>query len=330
MNQELVDVLASISVAGQVGRGEVFRLRDALWGEEVLTQPAVESLFDLNDRCREAAPEWTAFLVEVVDHFLLHQSQPYGFLDEKGAAWIRTRFGRTGKIKSWTEMEVIVSLLESAENVPDWLKAWVLAQVEETIVSGCGPSRGRVEPVPNQVDDAEVVLLRRLIFAGGGEGAVVVGTSEADMLFRIKDRTLGSVNAEGWLPLFVQGVGNHLMAHSDYRPLERDEAARLHDFMENHTPHLWGFLGRTLPSHMLGVGTVAEAFKAVFDDSDHHFGDDAAIAEDLAITAEEAGWLKQHIAADDKTDDYEKALLTFIIEEAGSVPSMIEGLRRRA
>ncbi len=325
-----MDTLAGISVAGTITAGDVLRLRDAVWTEEYLAQSVVEALFDLNDRCRNAAPEWHDFLYEAVEHFLLHQTPPQGFLDEKGAAWLRTRVGRTGKVKTWFEMELLVCILEHAENAPDWLKVWALAQVEETVVSGNGPTRVAEEAVLNCVDEAEVDLLRRLIFAEGGEGAIIVGSLEADMLFRIKDRTLGSPNAPGWMTLFVQAIGNHLMAHSDYRPVSADEAARLNGFMEDNTPHLFGFLRRTLPGTMLGHGTVVEAFKSVFGEEPEHFGDEADIAASRALTENEAGWLKQAIAADAQTDDYEKALLTFVIEETGNLPSMLESIRIRA
>ena len=327
MDQNLVDVLASLSVAGRIGAGDVLRLRDEVWTEEHLAQPVVEALFDLNDRCRDSAPEWHDFLYEAVDHFLLHQTPPFGFLDEKGAAWLRSRLGRTGRVRSWFEMELLVSLIENAQNTPDWLKAWALAQVEETVVSGSGPTRDPNNVQPNCVDEAEVDLIRRLIFAEGGEGAIIVGTLEADMLFRIKDRTLNNANAPGWLTLFVQGIGNHLLAHSDYRPLSVEEARRLDAFMDENTPSLLGFLKRTLPTHMRGQGTIAETFKAIFGSDDDENGDGDELQ---GLTAEEAGWLKQHIAADGQTDEYEKALLTFVVEETGNLPSMIEGLRRRA
>jgi hypothetical protein len=330
MNQDLVDVLAGLSVAGSINAGDVLRLRDAVWTEEYLAQSVVEALFDLNDRCRNAAPEWHDFLYEAVEHFLLHQTPPQGFLDEKGAAWLRTRLGKTGRVKSWFEMELLVSILEHAENAPEWLKVWALAQVEETVLSGAGPTRVAQEAVPNCVDEAEVDLLRRLIFAEGGEGAIIVGSLEADMLFRIKDKTVNSPNAPGWLTLFVQAVGNHLMAHSDYRPVSADEAARLNGFMEDNTPHLFGFLRRMMPGSMVGKGSVVDVFKSVFEPEAEHFGDEADVAASRALTADEAAWLKQAIAADGLTDDYEKALLTFVIEETGNLPVLLESVRIRA
>ncbi len=330
MNQDLVDVLASISVAGKITSGDIVRLRDGLWTEELLSQATVDALFDLHRRCPEAVDAWTDLLIEAVEHYLIHQTPPFGFLDEPGAQWLRGQIGRNRGVVTWPEMALLVSVLEAAENAPEWLKVWTLSQIEQTIVTGVGPTRDPESIAPNCVDAAEVDLLRRLIFAGGGEGAVVVGALEADMLFRIKERTLHSANAPEWLTLFVQGVGNHLMAHSDYRPLARDEAERLNAFMDDNLPSLGGFLSRTLPGHMRGKGTIIEAFKAIFAGTDAPTDDAANVAASHALTVEEAGWLKQQIVADGQTDAYEKALLTFVVEEAGNVPSMIESLRRRA
>jgi hypothetical protein len=198
------------------------------------------------------------------------------------------------------------------------------------IVSGEGPTRMDETVRPNTVDVHEVELLRRLIFAGGGEGAIIVDTKEADLLFRIKDATLEGDNATSWLRLFVQGVGNHLMAHSDYRPLSRDEALDFQDFMNDNAPSLGRFFNRMLPSDKIGYGTIAEAFKTLFPKSEDRFAKRLALDNSHLITSEEAGWLKTHIAADDEVDSYEKALLTFILDEAEQAPSMLDTFRRQA
>ncbi len=331
MNQDFVDVLANVSVAGKISGGDVLRLREALWTEEALPQSALEALFDLNRRCEDIAPEWADLLLEALDHFLLHQTAPFGFLDENGAAWLRAQLDRAGRVHGWLEMELLVSILESAENTPDWFKAWTLSQIEETIVTGVGPTRDPAHVSPNYIDEAEVDLIRRIIFSSGGEGAEIVGTHEADMLFRLKDRTLHSENAPGWQSLFVQGVGNHLMAHSDYRQMSPQEAKRLNGFMNEHTPNLAGFFARMLPREMFGNGTIAQAFKAVFDtDEGEHFGNEGDMDASRELTMEEAGWLKTHIAADEHTDELEKLLLTFVLEEAGNLPAVLDSVRRRA
>jgi hypothetical protein len=110
--------------------------------------------------------------------------------------------------------------------------------------------------------------------------------------------------------LFVQGVGNHLMAYSSYQPLERGEAARLEAFVNDHRSNVLGFFAR-----MQGANPAAEARKLLHGDDaapDH----DAAVAAANAITGSENQWLQGHVDADGARDPYEEALLAFVAEES--------------
>ena len=81
---------------------------------------------------------------------------------------------------------------------------------------------------------------------------------------------------------------------------------------------------------MMGYGTIVDAFKSLFPSERDQYAKSLSDDASRATTLEEAGGLKQHIVADNATDDYEKALLTFIVEESGSVPSLLTSLRRSA
>lgn len=326
MDHEWSELVARIVHAGQVSEGDVLELRDAVWGEEQVSQATADGIFLINDRCETGTAAWTEFFVEAIEHFLLHQKAPFGFIDDASASWLRGKIEKEGRIGSANEFELLVSVLETAENAPESLKTYALGEIERIVLTGEGATRSG--PIrPNCVDEAEAILLRRLIFASGGEGATVVGSDEADMLFRIKDATRDAANAPAWLQLFVQGVGNHLLTHSDYRPLSREDAVRLNAEMDRNTPSVAGFFRRMIPNEHFGRGTIVEAFKTVFADDEGHPLD--GVSGD-GLTAEEASWLKTRIAADGETDLYEKALLTFLIEETGNLPSALEALRLRA
>ena len=330
MDQELAELLARLSQAGRASEGDVLALRELVWEDDLIPQPVLDALFTLNDRLDDQSDVWTKFFVEAVTHFMLHQQEPRGFLDDGSADWLMRRVDRFGGAISPSELELIVSLIEDAEGAPEKLKNYALHQIEQSVLSGRGPTRDGKTLRPCCVDEAEALMLRRLIFAGGGEGATVVGSQEADLLFRIKDATLGGSNHPAWLQLFVQGVGNHLLSHSDYRPLTRDEAIALNAEMDRNTPSVAGFFRRMLPEARRGHGTIVEAFKAVFPGRPDPAEGDGPVEVSSAISFEEAGWLKTHIAADGEIDIYEKALLTFALEEVGNLPSMLETLRRRA
>jgi hypothetical protein len=162
------------------------------------------------------------------------------------------------------------------------------------------------------IDEAEVALLRRIVFAAAGEGACTVGADEAEMLWRLKDACLAGDNAPGWKTLFVQAVGNHLMAYSAYRPLERDEAARLEAFVGDHRSSVLGFFAR------MGRAGPAAGARDLLDPSrepsaaDH----DAAVRAAEAVTGTEQAWLDSHVDADGRRDSYEEALLAFVAGES--------------
>jgi hypothetical protein len=316
--------------SGQVNDADVAQLRALVWSEGQIARPVIDDLFLINDNCAPQSHDWRNFFVEAVEHYLLRQKFPHGFIHEPDAAWLRTSIQTNGAIGSAAELDLLVNVIEAAENAPDDLKDFAIAEIERIAVSGVGVTRiddGDIRP--RSIDASEVSLLRRLIFAGGGEGAIVVGSKEADMLLRLKAATLDGDNAPEWMELFVQGVGNHLLAHSDYRPLSRDEAARLNREMDHNAPNVANFFKRMIPGEMFGRGTLVEAFKAVFPakplPSSLQHGDAAS-----ALTSEEADWLKDQIVLDAQTDAYEKALLAFIIDEVGNLPPVLNALLKRA
>jgi hypothetical protein len=100
--------------------------------------------------------------------------------------------------------------------------------------------------------------------------------------------------------------------------------------MDDSAPSLGSFFKRMLPSDKIGYGTIAETFKTLFPKTEDRFAKRLALDNSHLITPEEAGWLKTHIAADAQTDAYEKALLTFILDEAEHAPAMLETMRRQA
>jgi hypothetical protein len=157
-----------------------------------------------------------------------------------------------------------------------------------------------------------VALLRRLIFAPGGGDAIKVGEAEAELLFRIKDATLGKANAPEWETLFVQAIANHLMAHSSYVALSRERALELQKFMDDSTPSIGGFLSRVARSISLDALFKSPEGKPEVDHD----------------AADEAAWLKRQIAADGSTDALEKAVLAFIVDEGVALPGELDALRR--
>lgn len=309
------DFSSALKAGAILSPEDVLALRRAVWPDGVVARGEAEAIFELHRHARGAGPEWGDFFIEAIADHVLNGTEPRSYVDAETAAWLTGQIARTGEAIGPIELELVVRILEKALNAPATLKAWALAEVERCVLHGKGATRRDGDVRPGIVDEAEVGLMRRIVFAAGGDGALVVSREEAEMLWRIKDSTLGAANAPGWKILFVQAVGNHLMAWSGYRPLERDEAVRLETFMNDHRSSVLGFLSRMRGSpdfegarQNFGAGDSAERHRAAVDAAE-------------AVTPSENAWLEAGIARDGKRDECEEALLRFLDEESGQTAS---------
>lgn len=309
MSFSFSDFSAALEAGAAISPDDVLAIRREVWPDGVVARAEAETIFELNRAARGAGTEWGDFFIEAITDSVVNGKEPRGYVDDETAAWLIGQLDRDGQAIGPVELELVVKIVEKALNAPAALKAWALARIERCVLSGEGATRRDGDLRPGVVDEAEVKLLRRLVFASGGDGALVVSQDEAEMLWRIKDATLGAANAPGWQPLFVQAVGNHLMAYSSYRPLERTEAARLETFVNDRRGNVLGFLARM---GRPDFGGAAKAFGPEAGADEHR----AAIAAAAALTPTENVWLQFNVACDDRKDDLEEALLRFLEEES--------------
>jgi hypothetical protein len=312
MSFSFSDFEAALKAGARLSADDVLALRRAIWPDGAVSDEEASALFELNRAARDAGPEWAGFFIEAMTEYVVNQRPPRGYVDEAAAKWLIAAIERDGAAAGAVDLALVVKILETALNCPEALKAWALDRIEAAVLTGEGPTRDGPAR-PNVIDEAEVALLRRIVFAAGGEGACTVGAEEAELLWRLKDACLDADNAPGWKTLFVQAVGNHLMAYSDYKPLEREEAARLEAFVDDHRSSALGFfarMGRTGPAE--GVRDLLNPAREP-NAADH----DAAVHAAAAITGAEKTWLDAHVDADHRSDPYEDALLAFIAEESG-------------
>jgi hypothetical protein len=312
MTAPIFDLTAEVKAKGMITAEDVLAIRHIVWPDGRIDPTEADAIFDLNSAIKQGSREWVDFFVEAIEAYLVHEQSPVGYVDDFKAAWLMKQIDNDGRVDSLGELELLVKIFEDATTVPEALKSYALKQVETIVVSGTGPTRDGGSLQPGTITAAEVKLLRRLLFAQASDGPAIISTAEADLLFRLKDATLGGANAPEWSTFFVQAVGNHLMAHTDYHPLSRDRAAQLDAFMNDNHPHIGGFFGRVMSAGSLSRVNDLFGAKATLA------GNDDAVAADQAITPEETAWLKSEVDADRNLDPIEKSLLKFIADESGS------------
>ncbi len=317
MTAALADLTSTLTRNARIGAEDVLAMRRLVWADASVSREEADALMALNTACPVQAPEWIDYFVEVMTDYIVRQQQPEGYVDAAKAEWLMQWIDTDGRVDSRGELELLVKVLETAVSVPASLRSYALKQIEAAVLTGSGLTRRERVDGNGSLDAAcinttEVELLKRVIYAQGGTGGWIVSTEEADMLFRLKDATLGAANGDGWADLFVHAVANHLMAHRNYETLSRDDQMRIDTYAADTNVHIGRFFRRM-------VGLEKTALPASVIAIPGEIGDEQAAAADRALTPAEIRWTVDHIREDGRYDAMEKALVAFLRNE-GVVP----------
>lgn len=302
------NLAAKARADGVIDAAEIAALRKAGWNNGTLRQDEAESLFAINGALSEHDDNWCDFFVESIGEYVINAAQPMGYVLQEEANWLVQQVRKDERLCSKTELELLVRIYERARKVPDSLKAFVLAQIEQAVLTGTGPTRIGGELSDTHISSAEVKVLRRMLFAAASERPAAVSRREAEMLFRLKDAAIGAANAPEWKPLFVQGVGNYLMGYSaENAQLSRVRAMELEAFVAENRASIGGFMGRM-------AKTAPGAFAKVFGKNSPAASTADLVADAQEVTGDERMWLEGQIARNGQIDVYDQALLDFIEE----------------
>lgn len=300
---------------GQISAAEILSLRRDGWADGRIEAAEAEAIFVLNDHLAERTAEWSDFFVEALSEFVLSGGSPRGFVSETQAEWLVSRLDRAGKVETLAELELLGRLFDKAERLPDRLKTYAIGEIERIVLTGTGPTRDGGTVDAARITSAECRLLRRFIFSFASDTPGGVSRAEAEMLFRLKDATLGADNAPEWAGLFVQGVANYLMGHNRFVQLSDERAAELDAFMGDTTPRMGAFFGRMAKSEL--GGSFADAAGRVLGFGRKGTPRDLAgeVAADGKVGETENAWLQAQVDGNHRLDELDKALLRFIAAE---------------
>lgn len=309
------DLARQSVIDGTIEDADVLALRRIVWASGTIDAEQAEEILALNNAISAPSDAWTGFFVEAITEFLMSTSSPRGHLGEAQADWLILRMDRDGRLDSPAQLELLIHLFERMDSVPDRMKAYALVQIERAVVFGTGPTRGAGDATSaGRITPEECTAIRRLIFAPSSGGPARVNAEEAEMLFRIKDATLGADNAPEWQKLFVQGVASYLQGWQGLTmptPMQEAEHER---FLASRPQGIRGLLGamaRTSPTGLVSAVRNPGGFGRKGLPRDHV----REARADHAVTATEQAWLDRHIAADQQVDPLERALLTFMASE---------------
>ncbi len=294
---------------GQVSSEEVLALRQQGWGDGIIHRDEAEALFALNNALDDRSEEWCDFFGEAITEFVLNGSPPRRQCTEDEAGWLIAQVDHDGAVESMAELEVLVRILERAENTPVRLKDYVLAQIEREVLTGTGPTRCGGALSATHISSAECRIVRRVIFASGGHGPAAVTRFDAEMLFRLKDETLADENAPEWDDLFIDGVANFLKGFTlQNAQVSHERKLELEAFVADARPNVGRFLGRVMKE----APQFANHFGKVFGQRAAGPDYTALEAAGNEVTDNEQQWLEAMIDADGEVDELESRLIARI------------------
>jgi hypothetical protein len=319
--------VAKLASGHRVTAADVTMLRREVYGDGLMTRAEAEALFALEATAREKCAEWPPFFVEALGDYIVHGEKPSGYISEDNADWLIRAISRDGVVDSLTELELLIHVLEEAKSSPSELSVYALDQVANAVVNGKGPLASGGTLVAGSIGKAEVELLRRILNAHGGDGNIAVTRGEAEVLFKINEKTAHAKNDPSWNDLFVKAIANFVMCSAGYEAPTREVALRRDQFLESSDPKVGSFFARMISG---GVAGILEAYRSP-DDIETEWEARNRAAEALARRAEaidgsEARWLIQHIGGDRPLYENERALLALIKHTSPQIDPALQPL----
>lgn len=317
--------MSALIERGRIEAQDVLAMRQNTFADGVVCRDEALGLFAAHTNCAIKCAEWDAFFVEALSDFLVHNVEPAGYVNEKQANWLVSAIARNGSVASKPELELLITVLEKSQRSPERLSAFALAQIADAVIDHRGPLSGNHRR-DRVISAADVKMMRRILYAFGGDNAVGISKAEAEVLFRLNDHSIEAENDPAWNDLFVKAIANFMMTVSRYSVPTRQEALRREDWLEQHHESR-SFFNRMLADGLKGV------LKAYLDQSDvesAHAERNAAFAaaEEAAseINESEAKWLVGRIQQDGYIRANEKALISFLKEESPRIHPGLEPL----
>lgn len=303
---------------GRVSDAEVLQLRREVFADGIVARGELEAVFGLAGRAPAGDASWPAFLIEATADFFLNEEMPRGYLTDEEFAYLDRLLTKTGKVAPLLALDLLIAIEERAVTTPPAMSE----RIAERLVEAAKPDNGAGGVGADLTD-----LIRRHLYAAGGEGAIAVTREEAELLFDIHDLTASADNHPGWSELFVKAIAAHLMQHIGYRPLPREEALRLHDWVKDQSIAPGGFFSRMVSG---GFAAIREAYGRKSIRSQRNADDEIATAIAEQVTAREADWLADRIGRNGRLDEIEQALIAYMRDLGADLPPKLQALVERA
>lgn len=196
------DILAR----GSIRDSDVFRLRRIFNEEQGISLEAAEALLRLDDACPVKDPAWAGFFIDSLTDYIVHQAKPEGYIIAEKARWLTERIAPEGRIRGRVQLDLLISVIDTARWSPASLAAFALEQVRIAVQTGAGPLRIGNTAEPGSITGPDIELARRILLAFGGDGLATTRV-EAEALLAIDATLAPGKSMPAWTDFLVKAVG---------------------------------------------------------------------------------------------------------------------------
>lgn len=319
--------LAGFGAVTTITARDVRRMREIVYADGAVDRGEAGALLRMMETATQVCREWHDFVIEAVTDHIVHQERPAGYISQENADWLVRAISRDGVVDTLPKLELLVTALEKAKSSPETLVQFALRQVADAVIDGKGPLAQLPGSLPNVVDRGEVDLLRRILYAFGGDGNVAITRAEAEVIFTINDRTVEEMNDPSWNELFVKAMASFVMGASGYTAPTRTEALRRDALFERADVDIGTFFSRMASG---GISAILDAYAAPSgteaDWEARNIEKAATMRRAEVIDHEEAQWFAERMGKDRLLHDNERALLSLIKATSPSIHPALQDL----
>lgn len=325
--------LQSLSVDEIVRRGsikdvDVRNFRAATYKNGLTDATDAEALFRANAGCPIQDPAWARFFIGAISDYIINRVQPEGYLTAEKGNWLIARLSRNGGfVRTKTEIELLLDVLEKSRWSPASLVRFALAQVRHAVTDGSGPLRGGQTRETGCIRDHEVECIRRVLYAFGGDGCVGITRAEAEVLFDIDYALSRYAPIPAWTDLFAKAVLNVVMASAGYAVPPREDALRRDPSLAGEDADLRGWAGA--PLQTVATNSLDSVWELYSEQSAEHRAlarlerQRIEIITNEEITEGEADWLAERLGRDGRLTANQTALVVYLLRRSPNVPAVL-------
>jgi hypothetical protein len=214
----LIQALSALDGKAELTAEDAVAVRRIVFGGDcTVSQDEAEALIQLNADAGKVSREWRALFAEALTDYIVRQEHPQGYVDQAKADWLMGRVRQEKRVRD-DEVEMLIHVLEQADQTPPGFSGFVLDLVKSLALSGLRRD--------GQLSGENIARLRRVVFAAGGAKNLAVTRREAEALFDINDALAGAVADPVWTDLFVKAVGNAVLFETPWTPDAANEVKR--------------------------------------------------------------------------------------------------------